>query len=258
MAAYRIYLREVFSYPAASFIWVVVDVQSALILPAVWLAAAGPSGIIAGMDRSEIVTYYIASATLSSFITCHLMWDMAWDIKEGEFSAHLMRPLSYFWLNAGRNMAWRVAKLALFVPVALVFFLAYGSVGLAPMHFTFSFLLSVLLAHTLSYCAAFCLAMLVLWTTEYHSVLRLFYFPEWFLSGRLVPLTAMPAAIGVVATFTHFRYTNYFSVEILLGRLSVLQIQQGFLVQVGWIVFFLLLGRVMFKAGVKRYSGVGM
>mgnify|MGYP006191413681 CR=1 FL=1 len=40
-----------------------------------------------------------------SFGEVEIIPNISLDIKEGEFSAHLMRPLSYFWLNAGRNMA---------------------------------------------------------------------------------------------------------------------------------------------------------
>jgi ABC-2 type transport system permease protein len=255
----RIYLRECFAYPAAAFIWIIADTQAAIILPAVWLAAEAAGGSIPGMAGREIVTYYLISMTIAQFVTCHLMWDIAWDIKEGFFSMFLVRPMSVFSANVARNLAWRLTKILLFVPVWLVVYFAYlrGS-GMSPLHFSGEFWIALILGHTLSYVAAYCIALTALWTTEFYSVLRLYYFPETFLSGRLVPLAALPAWAGGIGAFLHFRYTNAFMVEMLMGRLSDEEVRHGLLMQGGWILFFLLLGKVLFARGRRRYTGVGM
>ncbi|MEA2554196.1 MAG: viologen exporter family transport system permease protein [Fimbriimonadaceae bacterium] len=255
-AIFTIYLRECFAYPAASFIWVLADAQTALILPAVWLASSHATTIV-GMAPSELITYYIGSMVLSQFITCHLMWDMAWDMREGEFSGHLLRPFSYFRMNLARNFAWRATKLVLFLPVGVLAYLVYRPVGMAPVHFSAEFFLAVLLGQMLSYVSAFCVAMTALWTTEFMSTFRMYYLPEMFLSGRLIPLSALPAWALGISTWTHFRYMNFFPVEMLLGKLSPAEVWHGLAIQMAWIVVFLLLGRVMFKHGVRQYTGAG-
>lgn len=257
-AVFRIYLRECFAYPAASFVWVLADAQTAMVLPAVWLASAGSSATVAGMGRHELITYYLASMVLSQFITCHLMWDIAWDIREGDFNAHLLRPLHYFKMNLARNLSWRVTKLVLFLPLAALAVAIYGGVGMAPVHFTAAFFVAVLLAHTLSYVAAFCVALTALWTTEFMSTLRLYYLPEMFLSGRLIPMTALPFWAVGIARFTHFQYMNYFPVRVLLGKLSPAEVGQGLALQAIWIVVFLALGKFLFNKGTKQYAGAGM
>ena len=256
-AIFRIYLRECFAYPAASFLWVLADAQTAMILPAVWLATSSPGGLAGGMTRPELITYYIGSMILSQFITCHLMWDIAWDIREGDFSAHLLRPIHYFRMNLARNVAWRVAKLVLFLPMGVLVFFVYHNVGMSPVHLTPAFFLSVLLAQLLSYVAAFCMAMTALWTTEFMSTLRLYYLPEMLLSGRLVPLSALPVWALGISRFTHFRYMIYFPTQMLMGNLSHREILQGLALQVFWIVAFLLLGHWIFDKGTKQYSGFG-
>jgi ABC-2 type transport system permease protein len=254
----RIYLRECLAYPAATFIWMLADAQTAMILPAVWLACAGDAGAVAGMSRPDLVTYYLASMVLTQFITCHLMWDIGWDIREGDFNAHLLRPMSYFRMNLARNLAWRWSKLLLFLPVAAIVFLIYSPVGTSPVHVTWPFVVSVLLAQTLSYVSGFCVAMTALWTTEFMSTFRLYYLPEMFLSGRLVPLSTLPVGVAALSTYTHFRYMNYFCVEILMGKLAPPQILSGILIQVAWIGGFTVLARVLFLAGTRRYVGAGM
>lgn len=251
-----VYLKDCFAYPAATFIWVLADAQAAIVLPAVWLAAG--SATVAGMTHPELVAYYLCSMTLSQFIVCHLMWDMAWDIREGVFSAHLVRPVSYFWSTVARNMAWRLTKLALFLPLLGIAALAYGGLGKTPLNLGASFWVSVLLAHALSFVVAYCLSMVTLWTTEFMSIFRLYYVPELFLSGRLVPLGALPDWAQSLAGVTPFRYTVAFPLDVLLGKLGGREILIGLAAQSAWTLGFLALGAALFSSGRRVYAGVGM
>jgi len=252
-----IYLKELFAYPVASFIWVLADAQTALILPMVWLAAA-PNGV-GGMDRAHLVSYYLVSMTASQFITCHLMWDIAWDIREGIFSSQVIRPIGFFSFNLPRNFAWRVGKLVLFLPLAVLVYFAYaGKSHIAPIYFSWEAVASLFLGQMLSFAAAYCVALVALWTTEFFSVLRLYYLPETFLSGRIVPLGTLPLWLQNASSWTHFRLTNAFPVQILLRDLSPVEVRRGLVLQVAWTIFFLAAGSWLFRRGTRRYTGAGM
>lgn len=230
-----------------------------MILPAVWLAAAGTAQTIAGLGRGELVTYYLVSMTLSQFITCHLMWDMAEDIREGFINSLLMRPMSHFTMNLARNFAWRLAKLLLFIPVATLVFSFYLSATPGkPLHITGLAVFSVMMGQFLSFVAAYCVSSVAFWTTEFYSALRAYYLPESFLSGRLVPLTALPFWAQAPAHWLHFRYTNAFPVEMIMGKLSPNQVWEGIAIQAGWTAIFLVAGPIIFRHGLRRYTGVGM
>ncbi|HRI43239.1 MAG TPA: ABC-2 family transporter protein [Fimbriimonadaceae bacterium] len=258
VAIFRVYVKECFAYPAASAIWVLADTQTALVLPAVWLASAGSSGLVGGLDRDQLITYYLCTMTLSQFVICHLMWDISWDMKEGFFSPQLLRPLGYFRMTLARNLSWRVAKLALFLPVLPVVWLAYGGIQGSALNFGWGFWVAVILAHFLSLLAAFALAMVALWTTEYMSILRLYYVPELFLSGRVLPLGTLPEWARSIADSLHFSYMIAFPTNVLLGRLDDSAIGRGIAIQLAWCVAFLILGRILFLKGVRVYSGPGM
>lgn len=257
-ALFRIYLRDCFAYPAASFIWVLADVQAALVLPAVWLASAGPGGQIAGMSHGDLVAYYLCSMTLAQFVICHLMWDIAIDIKEGFFSAQILRPYAFFTTTAARNLSWRIAKLLLFLPILPLVFFAYGGVRGVELHAGWTFWASVLLAHTLSFLAAYCLSMVTLWTTEFISIFRLYYVPEMILSGRLLPLQTLPPWAQDLAELLHFPYMVAFPTNLLLGEVSGAEAVRGLTMQITWCAFFALLGLVLFRRGMRQYTGVGM
>lgn len=258
-AVFSIYLSECFAYPAASFIWVLIDAQLAILLPAVWLAASNGQHIIAGLDRSQLVTYYLLSMTLSQFITCHLMWDIAWDIREGFFTSCIVRPLSFFQFSLGRNFAWRISKLLLFTPLAAVVFWSYLSAQrAAPIHMSLTAVVAVILAQLLSFVSAYCMSLVTLWTVEFESILRIYSGIELFMSGRIFPLSAFPAWAGTLSSFLHFKYVISFPVQMLLGNLSQGEIAVGLVAQCCWIGVFLVLARILFIRGVMRYNGVGM
>jgi ABC-2 type transport system permease protein len=60
-----------------------------------------------------------------------------------------------------------------------------------------------------------------------------------------------------VARVLPFWYMVGFPVEALTGRLSSAQLWSGFAVQAGWLALALLLSRLVWVQGTKRYTAVG-
>jgi len=253
VALFRLYAADVFAYKAAALIWVLADMQTALIMPFVWSAVGG----VAGMAPGQTVAYYVAAMCVSQFVTCHLLWDIAVDIREGVFSSLLLRPVSHFFASFVRNVAWRIGKVALFVPVVLVLLPLYGRPDWGGARISPEFVVAVLLGQTLAFLSAYCMAMVALWTTEFISIFQIYYFPELLLSGRVIPLGAFPPAVQTLSEWTHFRYTVAFPIDVLFGKATGSVFLTGILIQLGWCVVFLFLGQHLFRKGVRQYAGFG-
>lgn len=258
-ALVSVYIQETLAYRAGAFIWTLADGQMALILPAVWIAAMGPGGdVIGGRSAEEMVTYYLWATLLSQFVVCHLMWDIAFEIREGIFSVYLLRPMSVVWAQLSRNVGWRVVKVLLFTPILAAFVLIYRAyLGDVDIHAGLPFWVSLLLAHFLSFFVAWTIALGSLWTTEFVSIFRLYYFPEMFLSGRLVPIETMPVWAQSVAAVAPFKYTVAFPVSVLMGEAGHEAIARGMALQCAWIALFVFLSEALFRAGVRQYTGFG-
>jgi len=258
-ALFQVYVAECFAYPATSVIWILADTFTALLLPAVWLAAAGPSGQVAGFSGREMVTYYLVTMTLAQFVTCHLMWDISFDIREGFFSAQIVRPFSFLAHCVARNLAWRLSKLILFLPIGVIFYLIYlGLSAPSALQFSVAFWIALALGHALSFLAAYTLALVALWTVEFQSILEIYYVPEQVLSGRLLPLATLPAWALAAGDFLYFRYTVAFPAEILMGKTTPEFLVRGFVTQAVWLFVLLLAAHVTLRAGMKKYTGHGM
>lgn len=255
---FSVYFQDGLAYRAAGVIWIMTDVVTAVTMPLVW-AAAGKSGPIAGFTTSDFVLYYLCMLLLGSFITSHIMWDVAMEIKEGQFSINLIRPIGFFQFTFFRNLAWRVIRFSLFAPFFVLLLFAYrGFLGDAHLDFGWAFWTSVVLGHLVSFSFVMMMSMIALFFQETQSIFGLYYIPMMFLSGQLFPVAVLPDWARQVAHLFPFYYTTGAPTEILIGRVAG-EAAWGVLgVQVVWVVVCAGLARLFWTKGLPHYTGVGM
>ncbi|MCW5939587.1 MAG: ABC-2 family transporter protein [Fimbriimonadaceae bacterium] len=254
----RIYIADGLAYRASGVIWVLTDVASAVTMPLVWLAASR-GGPIAGYSSSDLVLYYLCLLMLTSFIMCHFMWEISFEIREGMFSAHIIRPVSYMHFILSRNLAWRVVRSLIFLPFFLAILYFYlGAVEGKSVYLGWELWASVVLGHLVSVVFVTALAMIALFTQEAQSIFELYYFPMLFLSGQLFPIALLPDWVRGLAVVFPFYYTTGVPTEIMVGRLAGPAAWQAMGIQVVWIGVSYVLFRVLFAKGTRHYAGVGM
>src|SRR5436305_9595108 len=149
---FSVYLQDSLTYRSQALIWMMTDIVPAVLMPLVWLAAYNGRPAIAGFRPPDIVAYYLTTLALGNFMTAQIMWDIATDIREGRFSIYLTRPIGYMAFQYAGNLAWRLMRVGLFLPIfllLLLFFrerLAWESYYLGP-----AFWLAILGRHALSF-----------------------------------------------------------------------------------------------------------
>lgn len=258
-AVFSIYFQDSLAYRAQAVIWILTDVLPALVMPLVWLSAYGGRAAIAGYTPSEMVLYYLCMVTLTNFIVAHLMWDVATEIKEGQFSVYLVRPFSYFQTTLIRNLAWRVFRLVVFLPMLVIGVWIYAPhLTQARFEWGITFWLSLLMGHLLSFMLAYALGLLALFFQEVYSVYNVYYIPMLFLSGQLVPISVFPEWLQAASRYLPFQYTVALPTEVLMGRVPDAVAWQGIGMQVVWTVSLYMLSKLFWRKGLLYYTGVGM
>jgi len=257
-AVFGIYFQEGLAYRASGLIWILTDVTTAVTMPLVW-AHASSSGSIAGFKTSDFVLYYLCMLMLGSFITSHIMWELATEIKEGQFSTALLRPIGFFRLCYARNLSWRIIRCSLFAPFFLILLFFYrGYLGGASLYLGWEFWASFLLGHFVSFAFVMAMSMLALYTQEVYSIFELYYVPMLFLSGQLFPVSLLPGWAATLSKMFPFYFTTGAPTEILIGRISGPAMLQTLGIQVFWVVFSTILAKFLWKRGLRHYTGVGM
>lgn len=223
----------------------------------VWLTvnAGGPTA--AGWNGSRFASYYAAAAVVYSLTSSGISW--AWDreLRSGELSNRLLRPVAVFHQFAAAEAGERIVTAVVLVPVLVALTLALpiiafpvgvGSVIAAAVATLLAFVLAVLMSSTFS--------LIGFWTTQSNNVYLLWWGLGAFASGWIAPLGVMPSWLQRIAEVLPFRYSLGFPVELALG-LSTSETVFGFVAALLWIGVFTFAYVMMWRGGVRRYQAVG-
>lgn len=255
---FSVFLQDGLAYRAQGLIWILTDVSLAITMPLVWISAA-KGGAIQGFTSGDFVTYYLCVLLLNQFIQSHFMWDVAWEIKEGVFSAQIVRPVKWLEFMLVRNFTWRCIRLSLFLPWFLLFLFLYrDQLGTTDLYFGWQFWLSVALGHCVSVLTVLTMSLIALFVQEAWSIFEIYYLPMLFLSGQLFPISLYPEWAQRLADWLPFYYTVGAPTEILVGRTPIGEMGPTMLAQLAWVLLMALGFRLMWRFGLKHYTGVGM
>lgn len=258
-AIFSIYFQDGIAYRASGLIWILTDLVTAVTMPLVWASANSGKQPIQGFTTANFVLYYLCLLLLGSFITSHIMWELAMEIKEGQFSNMLVRPVSFYQFTFLRNLSWRIIRTALFLPFFLLLIWLYrGFLGDAHVFLGWEFWASLILGHFVSFTTVMMMSMLALFTQEAMSIFELYYVPMLFLSGQLFPISVMPPWAQTLGHLLPFYYTTGAPTEILIGRTSGTQALQVLGMQFLWVLIAYGVSRVLWAKGLRYYTGVGM
>ena len=77
-----------------------------------------------------------------------------------------------------------------------------------------------------------------------------------FLSGAVIPLDLFPEALRAVLAYSPFPYMVYYPVKVAMGQLSLEP--QVFLILTAWTLVFAALNVLVWRRGLRLYTGAGM
>jgi ABC-2 type transport system permease protein len=72
-----------------------------------------------------------------------------------------------------------------------------------------------------------------------------------------MPLDLLPQPWFGILTFLPFQYMAYFPAVVFLGKVKGTALLIGLLAEFLWAVFFIVLARMLFRLGLRRYSAFG-
>ncbi len=261
LQTYRALVRTswatVLEYRAQVILWI-VSWLFPLIMMAVWLAVVDEAGPAAGWDESDFASYYVAAAMVMYLTSAWVVWEWDEDIRTGSLSVKLLKPLDPFHHYLANELGWKLFALALLVPL-----IAVATWLLPILHYPVTpgrllvVAVSIVLGFALNMAMSCAFGVLAFWTTQAHSLFGIWTGVGQFLSGWIAPLALFPAGLRQVAGILPFYATLGLPIEILMGRLTGAEIARELSVGAVWTVFFVVLYRVLWRAGLRRYEAVG-
>jgi ABC-2 type transport system permease protein len=215
---------------------------------------------VAGYDYRAMVWYFLLTVLVDNLITpTEDEWQIAADIREGQMSAFLVKPLNYLGYRLSLYGSYRLLyTLVTLAPVAALvwFFRSFAVLPASPLTWLLS-ALSLVMAGLIQFFIAYSLAMLAFWILEISTIVFILYSFEYFLSGHIFPLDIMPGWLQSTLRVLPFTYELFFPISIFLEKPKGADLWTGLAIQSGWLLLTWLAARTMFRRGVRHYQAVG-
>ena len=214
-------------------------------------------GSIGGYGVGDFAAYFIALMLANHVTYTWIMWEYEYRVRYGALSFALLRPVHLIHADIADNLTSKIVTLPLILAAAAVLVLAFHPTFHVSGWGAAACAASLLLAFGLRFLMEWVLALAAFWTTRVSAVNQVYFIATLFLSGQMAPLSLLPRPFRLAASILPFRWITSFPVELFLGWLAPSEALWGFGVQAAWLVLFLLLLRLAWRAGVRRYSAVG-
>ena len=215
---------------------------------------------VASYNLAQMISYYLV-ITIVDALTAVTEddWQIAADIKDGNISQFLLKPMDYLTYRLCLFSAGRLvyATFAL-VPTCAFIWLLRDNFVLPPDAATAGwFVVSLALTSLLQFLLSFTLALLAFWVLEVATFIFIAFAFEYLAGGHLFPLDILPPAVAGALDYTPFPYMLFFPVSIWLGRVGGDALWLGVLVQLLWVGVAYAAARLVWSRGIRKYSAVG-
>jgi len=266
---YRVSLLERMAYRGDFLLGSVLRflplVTAVLLWQAAYKGAGGSSGSatkFSGYTFDEMVAYLLLVHISRMFSSMPgLAAGIARDIREGTLKKYLIQPLDLVGYLLSYRVAHKTAYIATsFLPYAVLFFLCRGffyHLDLPDAPRAAAYVLSLALGFLIGFFFETCIGMIGFWFLEIGSFLYVVATVNFFVSGQLFPLDLLSPPWGDVFKALPFQYMAYFPAAVFLGKVQGADLVRGLLIEAGWAAALIVVARLLYARGLRRYSAYG-
>lgn len=182
-------------------------------------------------------------------------------IEQGNICYEMVRPMNLYGNWFCTLYAERISKTVLrFIPVLLLAILLPGGFGLgAPasalnfMLFLVNLIIGSLLIISINI-IAYCLMFHTMSSIGIFSIIATL---GSLFNGSMIPLPLTPTWFQAIVNFLPFRYVNDLTFQTYVGSIPLTDSLIQTLIQIAWLVFFVLVGNLWLKRNLKKVEVQG-
>jgi ABC-2 type transport system permease protein len=233
-------------------------VTTILLWQAIYAGAGRPQ--LNGFRYREMIAYLLLTHIGRMFSSMPgLAAGIARDIREGTLKRYLIQPLDLIGYLVSYRVAHKVAYIATSaLPYGVLFFLCRGFFDGLPDPMTLAaFAVSLVLSFLVGFFFEASVGMVGFWFLEVTSVLYIVMTLTFFISGQMLPLDLLPQPWAGLLKVLPFQYMAYFPAVVFLGKVRGQALVWHLLGELAWALAFMVLARVLYRLGLRRYSAYG-
>jgi len=249
------YFQKSLVYRVSYFTNLFTRILFVYISVAIWSALYGNKAQVEGINLEEMITYAIVSIVLSVLFGIGIILEINHKVSTGEVAADLMKPMDFqlYWFFSALGVAL-FNILMIILPIAVISFLLFRVLPPHSFLLFFYFLISLSLGFLIIFSINFMVAMISFWTLRAWGFWIFKDTIVRFFAGAFVPLWFFPEKLKVVAQFLPFKLIYFLPLSIYLGKIPTQEILSALLEQLGWAIFFFIMGRVVLRVVIRKVT----
>lgn len=252
-------LKKGLQYPANVYFSIIEAVPSLWFATILWTRLAADRSPLGIYDLGNLLRYYLVTRMLATVISFETDWSLWQDIKNGNLSQYLMRPINCLLFRFLRQMGQDAVKAMSFpvligvgylmVPGALFLPTRFDSLILAAI----SVINGLILARLLSYLRG----AIAFWLHDSGPFAWIDRMAIGVLSGYYLPFGVLPPGLRRVVLVLPFQSLLSTPAEILLGVLDGATALRLVVRNLGWTVVAGIGLSIVWRRGLRRYEALG-
>lgn len=215
---------------------------------------------IGGFTLSAMLAFFTILPITERIVLGEDLENIAAEIYEGSLTKYLIYPVPYFRQKylflLARSMVSAVQYFLIYA-IAMWAFRDETSIHLSFVNACIGLVFS-LFAGVTYFSFKACIEQIAFWADNVWSLSVMLRFTVSFLGGGLVPLELFPENLRNTIEYTPFPYLLSMPIQLALGRVEFAEAIQGSGILLAWTLLAMGLVKVIWRRGLKQYSGVGL
>jgi len=255
----KITLKELFEYRFNVVAGALMSIFRILLAYFLWQAIFQEKAMIGDFTFSMMLTYYILTSFFMRMNQSEgVMWQFAGEVKNGQFTKYVVRPVNPIGFFITKSLTKTFFILMINVVAFVVWIAVFRNYVVPPasleiMLWVLFFLFGgIMIMIQTNYFISMMSFKLVEIGGFFYMTLNIIE----FLSGALVPLSLLPAAVvGVIKYFPYY-YTLYFPASLYLN-MNATDIPTAIAAVIAWNVILISINALLYRRLFRYYEGVG-
>ena len=232
-----------------------INVLFMLIYVCLWKALYTGKTAVEGYDLNGILTYIVVSQTLLSFhFTLRIARGIEEKVRTGEVVTDLMKPVDFqlMLLATGVGTSFHTVLFNM-LPKLLLFYVGLSLLVPSSILTVGFFIVSVMLGYVILFSIEFLIGTLAFWVIEIRGIyFAVIWGISWFFSGYFLPLEHYPVLLAKIAEYLPFQAIIYSPTAIYVGRITGKAVVRVLQIQLLWTVALIGLGRLVYRAALRK------
>lgn len=255
----RVNLISISAYKADFILYMAINTVFFYVAIALWIAVYKSSGSseISNYTLANTITYYLITGLLFRLDLTHSMY-LGEEVWSGYFTNDLIKPWNVIFIHFIASLSDLLFGIISFLPFFIFMaFTSFKYINLPSAGNLLIFLVMVGLSLIMNFCFNLILHAFTFHFGDQNSQIELINYLTSFLAGAYVPIVFLSGWIRNLFLMLPFKFLFFVPTEVFLGKVSVQQSITYIIEMIVWILIFYGVFLVVYKTGIKKYTGTG-